>query len=109
MFSLLDFIQKYVSCVLELNSPKAAVTKVAAKPQDPIDKLPVFNVPNKPPTTGNGVSVNDCKEYLISLEKELGNLLKCKPYLSMKGMKNMGINLTTNFLYYLLLYVKRIS
>jgi len=27
---------------------------------------------------------------MLSLEKELGNLLKCKP--SMKGMKNMGIN-----------------
>jgi len=93
----LDLILKCVSYILELNSPKAAVTKVAAKPQDPVDKLLVFNVPNKPPTIGNGVSVNDCKEYLISLEKELGNLLKCKPHLSMKGMKNMGINLTNYF------------
>lgn len=50
----------------------------------------MFNIPNKP-TTGNGVSSNDCKEYMMSLEKELGNLLKSKP--SMKGMKNMGMNL----------------
>jgi len=81
------------------------VIKVAAKPQDPTtNKLPVFNVPNKPPSTGNGVSANDCKEYLISLEKELGNLLKCKPYLSMKGMKNLGINLTKIIVKSLLTY-----
>jgi len=49
----------------------------------------MFNIPNKP-TTGNGVSSNDCKEYMMSLEKELGNLLKCKP--TMKGMKNMGMS-----------------
>lgn len=73
----------------ELNSPKAAIIKVATKPQDPVNKLPMFNIPNKP-TTGNGVSSNDCKEYMMSLEKELGNLLKSKP--SMKGMKNMEEN-----------------
>lgn len=56
----------------------------------------MFNIPNKP-TTGNGVSSNDCKEYMMSLEKELGNLLKSKP--SMKGMKNMGMNLTIIILY----------
>lgn len=39
------------------------------------------------------MSANDCKEYLISLEKELGNLLKSKPYLIANGMKNMGIHL----------------
>lgn len=49
----------------------------------------MFNVPNKPPTSGNGVSVNDCKEFMISLEKELANVIKCKPPL--RGMKNMGI------------------
>lgn len=81
--------------ILELNSPKAAIIKVATKPQDPVNKLPMFNIPNKP-TTGNGVSSNDCKEYMMSLEKELGNLLKCKP--SMRGMKNMGMN-WTNILY----------
>jgi len=75
--------------ILELNSPKAAIIKVATKPQDPVNKLPMFNIPNKP-TTGNGVSSNDCKEYMMSLEKELGNLLKSKP--SMKGMKNMGMD-----------------
>lgn len=73
----------------ELNSPKAAIIKVASKPQDPVNKLPMFNIPNKP-TTGNGVSSNDCKEYMMSLERELGNLLKCKP--TMKGMKNMEEN-----------------
>lgn len=72
---------------LELNSPKAAVIKVAVKPQDPVNKLPVFNIPNRP-TVGNGVSATDCKEYMMSLERELGNVLKTKP--SMKGMKNMG-------------------
>lgn len=47
-------------------------------------------MPNKPSNgNGNGVSSNDCKEYMVSLEKELGKLLKCKP--SMKGMKNMGM------------------
>lgn len=76
---------------LELNSPKAAIIKVPAKPQDPISKLPIFNIPNKP-ATGNGVSATDCKEYMISLENELGNLLKSKP--SIKGMKNMGKNFT---------------
>lgn len=48
----------------------------------------MFNVPSKP-TSGNGVSANDCKEYMISLERELEKVLKCKP--SMRGMKNMGI------------------
>lgn len=57
----------------------------------------MFNIPNKP-TTGNGVSSNDCKEYMMSLEKELGNLLKCKP--TMKGMKNMGMNFTI-IIYYI--------
>lgn len=71
----------------ELNSPKAAAIKVVAKPQDPVNKIPVFNVPNKP-NSGNGVSSNDCKEFMISLEKELGNVLKCKP--STRGMKNLG-------------------
>lgn len=47
-------------------------------------------MPSRPLTTGNGVSVNDCKEYMMSLEKELANVLKCKP--PMKGMKNMGTN-----------------
>lgn len=53
-------------------------------------------MPNKPPVAGNGVSASDCKEYMISLEKELGNLLKNKPSF-MKGMKNMGIHLTKTF------------
>lgn len=57
----------------------------------------MFNIPNKP-TTGNGVSSNDCKEYMMSLERELGNLLKCKP--TMKGMKNMGMNFTL-IIYYI--------
>jgi len=57
----------------------------------------MFNIPNKP-TTGNGVSSNDCKEYMMSLERELGNLLKCKP--TMKGMKNMGMNFTI-IIYYI--------
>ncbi|VVC32226.1 Protein kinase, ATP binding site,Protein kinase domain,Serine/threonine-protein kinase, active site,POLO [Cinara cedri] len=73
----------------ELNSPKAVAIKVAVKPQDPVNRLPIFNMANKPPA-GNGVSANDCREYMISLEKELGNLLKCKP--PMKGMKNMEEN-----------------
>lgn len=80
---------------LELNSPKATVVKAVAKPQDPVSKLPMFNVPNKPPTSGNGVSVNDCKEFMISLEKELANVLKCKP--PMRGMKNMGIILQKTY------------
>lgn len=50
----------------------------------------MFNMPHRPPTTGNGVSVSDCKEFMMSLEKELANVLKCKP--PMKGMKNMGTN-----------------
>jgi hypothetical protein len=50
----------------------------------------MFNIPNKP-TSGNGVSANECKEYMITLEKELEKVLKCKP--SMRGMKNMGTNL----------------
>lgn len=70
-----------------MNSPKAVAIKVAAKPQDPITRIPMFNVPNKP--AGNGVSANDCREYMVCLEKELGNLLKCKP--PMKDMKNMGM------------------
>lgn len=86
---------------LELNSPKASVIKAVTKPQDPVNKLPMFNIPNKPPTTGNGVSVNDCKEYMISLEKELGNLLKCKP--PMRGIKNMGINFKIRFLFIILI------
>jgi len=61
----------------------------------------MFNMPHKAPITGNGVSVNDCKEYMMSLEKELGNVLKCKP--SMKGMTNMGITLKTAVLF--LLYI----
>lgn len=69
-----------------MNSPKAVAIKVAAKPQDPT-RLPMFNIPNKP--AGNGVSANDCREYMVCLEKELGNVLKCKP--SMKNMKNMGM------------------
>lgn len=75
--------------ILELNSPKTAVTKVAIKPQDPVNKLPIFNMPNISPIAGNGVSANDCKEYMISLEKELGLLLKK----GMKEMKNMGMHL----------------
>lgn len=70
-----------------MNSPKAVAIKVAAKPQDPINKLPIFNVASKP--VGNGVSANDCREYMVSLEKELGNVLKFKP--PMKGIKNMGM------------------
>lgn len=74
---------------LELNSPKSSVIKATIKPQDPINKLPLFNaVPNKP-TAGNGVSANDCKEYMVNIEKELAKLLKCKP--TMRGMKNKGM------------------
>jgi len=62
----------------------------------------MFNIPNKP-TTGNGVSSNDCKEYMMSLEKELGNLLKSKP--SMKGMKNMGMNLAKLYTVLLAVYL----
>jgi len=62
----------------------------------------MFNIPNKP-TTGNGVSSNDCKEYMMSLEKELGNLLKSKP--SMKGMKNMGMNLAKLYTVLLAMYL----
>ncbi|XP_025193335.1 serine/threonine-protein kinase polo-like isoform X2 [Melanaphis sacchari] len=73
--------------LIELNSPKLSVTKtkIASKPQDPCFKSPVLNMPSKP--IGNGVSKIDCKDYMISLEKELGNLLKCK--LSTIRVKNM--------------------
>ncbi|XP_050442073.1 serine/threonine-protein kinase PLK1-like [Adelges cooleyi] len=73
----------------ELNSPKAAVIKAVTKPQDPANKLPLFNVPNRA-VGGNGVSASDCKEYMISLERELGNLLKNKPIT--RGMTNMEEN-----------------
>jgi len=77
-----------ISQILELNSPKTSVIKTASKPQDPVFKSPVLNVPSKP-SIGNGVSKIDCKNYMISLEKELRNLLKCKP--SRTRMRNMGM------------------
>ncbi|XP_050528364.1 serine/threonine-protein kinase polo-like [Daktulosphaira vitifoliae] len=73
----------------ELNSPKASIIKAVSKPQDPIGKLPLFNVPNKV-TGGNGVSATECKDYMVSLEKELGSLLKNKPL--MKAVTNMEEN-----------------
>lgn len=48
----------------------------------------MFTVPSRP-SVGNGVSTIDCKEYMISLEKELENVLKHKP--SKTRMKNMGM------------------
>lgn len=49
----------------------------------------MFTVPSRP-SVGNGVSTIDCKEYMISLEKELENVLKHKPS-SKTRMKNMGM------------------
>lgn len=48
----------------------------------------MFTVPSRP-SIGNGVSTIDCKEYMISLKKELENVLKRKP--STTRMKNMGM------------------
>ncbi|KAL4113809.1 hypothetical protein QTP88_017381 [Uroleucon formosanum] len=72
--------------LIELNSPKPAVIKTDSKPQDLGLKRPMFTVPSRP-SVGNGVSTIDCKEYMISLEKELENVLKHKP--SKTRMKNM--------------------
>lgn len=72
--------------LLELNSPKAVVTKAASKSQDS-SKVPPFNLPNRV-IDGNGVSVSECKEHMLSLEKELEKLLKTN--LAKKGMINMG-------------------
>ncbi|XP_060840506.1 serine/threonine-protein kinase PLK1-like [Rhopalosiphum padi] len=70
--------------LIELNSPKNIVIKTASKPQDPDFKPLVLNLPSRP---GNGVSAIDCKEYMISLEKELRNVLKSKS--SKTRMRNM--------------------
>jgi len=48
----------------------------------------MFTVPSRP-SVGNGVSIIDCKEHMISLEKELENLLNRKP--SKTRMNNMGM------------------
>lgn len=64
--------------LIELNSPKPAVNKSASKPQDPGLKRSMFTVPSRP-SVENGVSTIDCKEHMISLEKELESLLNRKP------------------------------
>lgn len=68
-----------------MNSPKPVV-KVTAKPQDSILKPPIYNTANN--SCEFGASSNECKEYMMSLEKELDNVLKSKP--SMKGMTSIG-------------------
>lgn len=85
-FKSLIYFSILIYQILELNSPKNIVIKTASKPQDPDFKPLVLNLPSRP---GNGVSAIDCKEYMISLEKELRNVLKSKS--SKTRMRNMGM------------------
>lgn len=68
-----------------MNSPKPVV-KVTAKPQDSSFKPPIYNMANN--SSAFGVCNNECKEYMMSLEKELDIVLKSKP--STKEMINIG-------------------
>lgn len=72
------------------------MVKVAVKPQESVFKPALYNLPNWPNI--------DAKNYMISLEKELENVLKSRP--STKGVKNMGTELTIIlFMMYLLLII----
>lgn len=73
------------------------MVKVPAKPLNSVLKQPMhIMVANN--SSENGVSINECKEYMISLEKELDGVLKSK--LTLKGMTNIG---TKFFTYYAIL------
>jgi len=71
---------------LEVNNPKSTID-LLLNTQNLVINSPT-NVPNKP-VVENGVSSIEVRDYLIVLEKHLGNVLKSKP--STKGMSNMGI------------------
>lgn len=88
--------------ILELNSPKTNMVKVGAKTQDIVVKPQIYNLSNMS-TTENGITDLDCKKYMISLEKELGKLLKNKP--SIHVMSNMGMNLRDDYMNIIFYYI----
>lgn len=73
---------------LELNSPQPDVVNVTPKPVTSVLKTPMYKMLNK--STDGAFSINECYEYMMSLENELNSVLKTKP--SMKGMTNIGTN-----------------
>lgn len=70
---------------LDVN-PKSTVVNINLNPQDFKPLMLNMSINH---IDVNLVSAVDCKEFLISLEKELKKLLECKP--SIKEMNNMGI------------------
>lgn len=63
------------------------MVKVATQSQDYVLKPPMYNMANN--SSEYGIFNNECKEYMMSLEKELDTVLKSKP--SMKEMTSIGI------------------